>query len=171
MPHRCWKLGDNVATDEILPFQYMVLTDPEELGRHVLENVKPGFAAQVTPGDVIVAGNNMGYGSSREHAPLALKGAGVGAVIARSFSRIFYRNCINIGLPAIVCAEAVDGSDEGDLLDADIESGVIRNYMKGASFPFDPFPPFILNYLLKGGLIAALNEEAEQPPAEPVGTP
>jgi len=159
MPHRCWKFGDNVATDEILPSQYMVLTDPGELGKHVLENVKPGFAAQISPGDIILAGKNMGYVSSREHAPLALKGSGVGVVVASSFARIFFRNCINIGLPVVACPAAVEESDEGDLLDVDIRKGLIRNCTKNAEFSFEPFPDFILAYLLKGGLINALNEE------------
>lgn len=157
--HRCWKLGDNVATDEILPSRYMVLTEPDELGKHVLEDAKPGFAESLSRGDILAAGFNMGYGSSREHAPLALKGAGVGAVVARTFSRIFYRNCINIGLPAIVSPEAVGGCDDGDVLDVDIYGGKIHNHTKNLSYSFDAFPDFILRYLETGGLINALNNE------------
>ena len=159
MRGKAWKLGDNVATDEILPFQYMVLTDPAELGKHVLENVKPGFAQKLTAGDIILAGENMGYGSSREHAPLALKGAGIGAVIAHSFARIFYRNCINLGIPVIVCPRAVDESREGDELSVDVENGVVVNETLGVRFPFEPFPQFILRYISKGGLIELLNEQ------------
>ncbi|MDR3355483.1 MAG: 3-isopropylmalate dehydratase small subunit [Synergistaceae bacterium] len=160
---RCWKLGDNVSTDEILPFQYMVLTDPSELGRHILGSVKPGFAEQLTRGDVLVAGLNFGYGSSREHAPLALKGAGIGAVVARSFARIFFRNCINIGLPAIVCSAAVDGICEGDSIGIGLQSGVIQNETSGARYAFAPFPPFIMEYVENGGLINTLNKRNSDP--------
>lgn len=154
----CWILGDNVATDEILPFQYMVLTEPAELGKHVLENVKPGFAAGLKQGDILVAGTNFGYGSSREHAPLALKGAGVGAIVARSFARIFFRNCINIGLPVIVCPAAVDAAVEGDDLLVDYQAGVVRNTTKRISHTFPPFPESVREYLENGGLINTLNK-------------
>lgn len=159
MTGTAWKLGNNVATDEILPFQYMVLTDPAELGKHVLENVRPGFAQQLKPGDVIIAGDNMGYGSSREHAPLALKGAGVGAVIAKSFARIFYRNCINLGIPVIVCPQAADECAEGDVICVDIENGVIEDETTQKRYSFEPFPEFIQKYISKGGLIELLNEQ------------
>ena len=159
MKGKAWKLGNNFATDEILPFQYMVLTDPAELGKHLLENARPGLAAQIRPGDVIVAGDNMGYGSSREHAPLALKGAGVGAVIARSFARIFYRNCINLGIPVIICPQAADECAEGDVLSIDLERGKIANETKGTSYAFAPFPEIIQKYISKGGLIELLNEQ------------
>jgi 3-isopropylmalate dehydratase, small subunit len=156
---RCWKMGDNVATDEILPFQYMTLTEPSELGRHVLENVKPGFAQSIAAGDIIVAGGNFGYGSSREQAPLSLKGAGVGAVVARTFARIFFRNCINIGLPVIVCTEASDKAREGDILTIDFEEGVVCNETLGQSYPFPPFPKAVREYLDNGGLINTLNKK------------
>lgn len=159
MSNRCWKLGDNVSTDEILPSQYMTLTDIHELGKHVLEHSMPGFADRIKEGDVIVAGINMGYGSSREHAPLSLKGAGISLIVAKSFSRLFYRNCINIGLPVILCPQAVDESDNGDLLSADLKNGMIVNETKSKTFFFDPFPDFLLQLLLKGGLINFLNEE------------
>jgi len=162
MKGTAWKFGSNLATDEILPFQYMVLTDPAELGKHVLENVRPGFAAQPKPGDVIIAGDNMGYGSSREHAPLALKGAGVGAVIARSFARIFYRNCINLGIPVIVCTQASDECAEGDSLSVDLERGVIADETTGKQYSFEPFPEFIQKYISKGGLIELLNEQRKK---------
>ncbi|MDR1977146.1 MAG: 3-isopropylmalate dehydratase small subunit [Synergistaceae bacterium] len=164
--NRCWKLGDNVATDEILPFQYMVLTEPSELGLHVLENVKPGFARQLAKGDILVAGSNFGYGSSREHAPLALKGAGTGAVIAKSFARIFFRNCINIGLPAIVCPAAANAISEGESVELDLKLGKISvicrdSGSKSTSYAFEPFPPFLLEYLLNGGLINTLNRTSQ----------
>ncbi|GHS85866.1 3-isopropylmalate dehydratase small subunit [Synergistales bacterium] len=155
---RCWKLGDNVSTDEILPFQYMVLTDPSDLGKHVLGNVKPGFAAQLARGDILVAGLNLGYGSSREHAPLALKGAGIGAVVASSFARIFFRNCINIGLPAIVCPAASNDVLDGDDIEINLRSGEIRNATQDTRYAFDPFPPFIMEYIENGGLIDTLNK-------------
>lgn len=155
---RCWKLGDNVATDEILPFQYMTLTDPEELGRHILENTRPGFAEMVNPGDIVVAGSNFGYGSSREHAPLSLKGAGVGAVVAKSFARIFFRNCINIGLPAIVCPIAAEVAIEGDILTVDYTAGIVVNDSRGVSHAFPSFPTSVREYLDNGGLINTLNQ-------------
>ncbi|MDD4144857.1 MAG: 3-isopropylmalate dehydratase small subunit [Prolixibacteraceae bacterium] len=159
MSNRCWKLGDNVSTDEILPSQYMTLTDIHELGKHVLEHSMPGFAERIKDGDVIVAGINMGYGSSREHAPLSLKGAGIGLVVAKSFSRLFYRNCINIGLPVVLCPLAVDECDDGDHISVDLCNGRIINNTKSKIFSFDPFPDFLLQLLMKGGLINSLNEE------------
>ncbi|MDR1745367.1 MAG: 3-isopropylmalate dehydratase small subunit [Planctomycetota bacterium] len=155
---RCWKFGDNVATDEILPFQYMTLTEPAELGLHVLENARPGFAQKIAKGDIIVAGGNFGYGSSREQAPLSLKGAGAGAVVARTFARIFFRNCINIGLPAIVCPEASADANEGDDLAVDIAAGTIRNNTKGAAYAFPPFPESVMEYLRNGGLVNTVNK-------------
>ncbi len=156
---RAWTLGDNVATDEILPFNYMTLTEPAELGLHVLENVRPGFARKIAPGDIIVAGGNFGYGSSREHAPLSLKGAGLGAVVARSFARIFFRNCINIGLPAIVCPGASSDVAEGDELAIDVAAGVITNVTKGRSHSFPPFPESVMEYLRNGGLVNTVNRQ------------
>lgn len=159
---RCWKLGDNVATDEILPFQYMTLTEPEELGLHVLENVRPGFAAQLAPGDILVAGSNFGYGSSREHAPLALKGAKVGAVVAASYARIFFRNCINIGLPAVVCPAGAEEAEEGDCITLDMQAGTLRNETKNRSYAFQPFPESVIEYLADGGLINTLNKKRRE---------
>lgn len=153
--NRCWKMGDNISTDEILPSQYMTLTEKTELARHLLENRAPDFARLLALGDIILAGKNFGYGSSREHAPLALKGAGVGAIVAHSFARIFFRNCINIGLPAITCGEAVDEIQDGSYAAADLTNGVIISGSK--SYSFDPFPDFIMEYIKEGGLISALN--------------
>ncbi|MDR1730475.1 MAG: 3-isopropylmalate dehydratase small subunit [Synergistaceae bacterium] len=159
--NHCWKLGDNVPTDEILPFQYMVLTDPSELGLHILENVKPGFARRLARGDILAAGSNFGCGSSREQAPLALKGAETGAIVAKSYARIFFRNCINIGLPAVVCPAAVDAIVEGDRAEVNLTSGeivVMKENDNRAFYKFEPFPPFLLEYLLNGGLINTLNQ-------------
>jgi 3-isopropylmalate dehydratase small subunit len=155
--NRCWKLGDNVATDELLPFQYMTLTEPSELGLHLLENVRPGFAGKLSPGDVLVCGVNFGCGSSREHAPLALKGAGVGAVVAKSYARIFFRNCINIGLPAVICPSAAEEIGEGDSVVLNLETGKIETRNK--IFTFEPFPTFLMEHLLNGGLINTLNRQ------------
>jgi 3-isopropylmalate/(R)-2-methylmalate dehydratase small subunit len=132
------------------------------LALHILENVKPGFARQLAKGDILAAGFNFGCGSSREHAPLALKGAGIKAVVAKSFARIFFRNCINLGIPAILCPEAADAIQEGESAGLDLEAGkitVARNGKDGESavYHFEPFPSFILEYLLNGGLINTLN--------------
>ncbi len=159
---RVWKFGDNLATDVILPSQFMTLTDPAELGRHILENVKPGFAARLAPGDLIVAGANFGYGSSREHAPLALKGAGIGAVLAKSFARIFYRNCINIGLPVIVSPQAAEEAEDGDDLVIDLAAGSILNAGRGQTYRFRQFTGSALECLNAGGLINMLNQRKTQ---------
>ncbi|MDR3165223.1 MAG: 3-isopropylmalate dehydratase small subunit [Synergistaceae bacterium] len=153
--NRCWKMGDNISTDEILPSQYMTLTEKTELARHLMENAAPDFARLLKPGDIILGGNNFGYGSSREHAPLALKGAEVGAIVAKSFARIFFRNCINIGLPAITCPEAADEIQDGSCAAIDLANGVI---ISGKSYGFDPFPDFIMECIREGGLISALNK-------------
>ena len=126
-PGRVHKFGANVDTDVIIPARYLNLNTPEELAPHCLEGVDPEFAGRVQPGDIIVAETNFGCGSSREHAPLAIRGAGVSCVVAKSFARIFYRNAINLGLPILECPEAVDGSDPGDELAVELETGTIRN--------------------------------------------
>jgi len=148
-----WKYGDNVDTDVIIPARYLNVSTPEELARHCMEDVSPGFAGDVRPGDVIVAGENFGCGSSREHAPLAMKGAGVSCVIARSFARIFYRNAINTGLPILECPEAVKETERGDQLQVDLEAGAITNVRTGRTYRTSPFPPFILGIIEAGGLV------------------
>lgn len=158
MNKKCWKFGDNISTDEIIPVQYMVVVDPHELATHVMENIRPGFAQSFKPGDIILAGENFGYGSSREHAALALKGAGAGAVIASSFARIFYRNALNIGLPVIICPEAAEGSEEGDSLEIDLDKGFITDLTRNKNYSFSPFPAFIQNIIQNGGLIETLNQ-------------
>jgi 3-isopropylmalate/(R)-2-methylmalate dehydratase small subunit len=149
---RAWRLGDDVNTDLILPGRYLELTDPLEMAKHALEGLIPSFPERVRPGDIIVAGRNFGCGSSREHAPLALKHAGVGAVVAGSFARIFYRNAINIGLPALQCPEAPSTTAEGDILEIDLMGGSIRNLRTGVELQFTPLPRFVVEIIREGGL-------------------
>lgn len=148
-----WKFGDSISTDLIAPGRYFHLrSNLSELAKHVLEGARPEFASQVRSGDFVVAGENFGLGSSREHAPTILKLAGAKAVLAKSFARIFYRNCINIGLPAITCN--TDEIDEGDELLLDMEKGVVKNKTKGTELAFPPLPPFMNRILQEGGLVA-----------------
>jgi 3-isopropylmalate/(R)-2-methylmalate dehydratase small subunit len=153
---RVWNFGDNVDTDQIIPAEYLVTGDPEELGRHVFEKVRPEFARKVGRGDIIVAGGNFGCGSSREHAPRALIGAGVSCVVAKSFARIFYRNSINIGLPVVECNVNVK---EGDMLEIDFGRGVVENLTSGGEYSFPPLPPFLLNLIEAGGLVRYVQRE------------
>jgi len=147
------KYGDNINTDEIIPARYLNTTDPNELRAHCMEDVDPEFAKKVKPDDIITAGQNFGCGSSREHAPIAIKAAGVSCVIAKTFARIFYRNSINIGLPILECPEAVDGIGGGDEVEADLTTGRIRNLSTGQEFQANPFPPFMQQIITAGGLI------------------
>ncbi len=153
---RVWKYGDNVDTDVIIPARYLNTTDPSELARHCMEDIDASFAGGHQPGDIIVAGRNFGCGSSREHAPLAIKGAGVSCVIAESFARIFFRNAINIGLPIFEAAEAVREARSGDELEVDALAGAIRNLTQGKSYQVRPLPPFIQEIIDAGGLMARL---------------
>ena len=146
------KFGDNINTDDIIAAKYLVSTDSRELGSHCMENVRPDFVMKVKPDDIIVAGNNFGCGSSREHAPLAIKGAGIRAVIAKSFAGIFFRNAINIGLPFLEL-EAIDRISEGDLLEIDLSSGIIRNLSKNETYKSQPFPEFLQDIIEQGGLM------------------
>ncbi|MBC7250945.1 MAG: 3-isopropylmalate dehydratase small subunit [Anaerolineae bacterium] len=148
-----WKYGDNVDTDVIIPARYLNVSTAEELARHCMEDIDPGFAGAVQPGDVVVAGENFGCGSSREHAPLALKGAGVSCVVARSFARIFYRNAINVGLPILECPAAVEGIESGHRLGIDLEAGRIRNLTTGQVYQAEPYPPFMMAIIEAGGLV------------------
>ncbi len=150
---RVWKFGDDINTDEIIPARYLVTTDPEELAKHVMEDADPEFPNKVQPGDIIVAGKNFGCGSSREHAPLALKGAKIGAIIAESFARIFYRNAINLGLPIIESPEAAKEIEEGDIVEVDLEKGIIRNETKGKEYTFKPLPESLQKVFEAGGLM------------------
>jgi len=148
-----WKYGNHVDTDAIIPARHLNVSTPEELARHCMEDVDPHFAANVQPGDVIVAGENFGCGSSREHAPLAIKGAGVSCVVAKSFARIFYRNAINVGLPILECSEAVEETESGDRLTVNLRSGTITNERTGQTYRTAPFPEFIMGIIEAGGLI------------------
>ena len=150
---KAFKFGDNVDTDVIIPARYLTTSDPDELARHALEDLDPVFASEVEPGDVVVAGANFGCGSSREHAALALKGAGVGAVVASSFARIFFRNAINMGLAVSTCPEAVDSIDAGDEVRVDIAAGRVMNVTKDLAFDAEPLPEFVLGIVAAGGLV------------------
>ncbi|MBE0481023.1 MAG: 3-isopropylmalate dehydratase small subunit [Dehalococcoidia bacterium] len=145
--------GADINTDVIIPARYLNVSDAGELACHCMEDVDPGFISRVGPGDMIVAGTNFGCGSSREHAPLAIKAAGVSCVIARSFARIFYRNALNIGLPILECEEAVDKTEAGDTLEVDLSTGEIRNIDRKLVFRARPFPEFMLELIRAGGLI------------------
>ena len=150
---RVWKYGDNVDTDVIVPARYLTTGDPAELATHCMEDIDASFVAGVARGDIIVAGENFGCGSSREHAPIAIKASGVSCVIASSFARIFYRNAINIGLPILECAEAAAAIQGGDAVEVDFESGLIRDLTSGARFTAMPFPTFVRSIVAAGGLI------------------
>jgi 3-isopropylmalate/(R)-2-methylmalate dehydratase small subunit len=156
---RLWMLGDNVNTDVIIPGRYNVTTDRAQLASHCLCEVLPEFAVQVQPGDVVMAGHNFGCGSSREHAPSALLGCNVRAVIARSFARIFYRNAVNIGLPVLICDEAVTASEDGQQMEVDLESGTIVNITTGQTFQAEPLPPFVAAIVAAGGIIEYIRRE------------
>ena len=147
------RYGRDIDTDVIIPARYLTTTVPEELAKHCLEDLDPAFASKVEPGDILVAEENFGCGSSREHAPISIKAAGVSVVIAKSFARIFYRNAINIGLPIMECAEAVDGIKSGDRVAVDADTGTIKNLTTGQVFHAQPFPPFIQEIIAYGGLI------------------
>ncbi|MCJ7520896.1 MAG: 3-isopropylmalate dehydratase small subunit [Dehalococcoidia bacterium] len=147
------KYGADVNTDVIIPARYLNMSDPDELARHCMEDIDADFINRMQLGDIIVADTNFGCGSSREHAPLAIKAAGVGCVIARSFARIFYRNALNIGLPILECVEAVDKTDAGDVLEVELSTGEIVNTTKGLTFKAEPIPDFMLELIESGGLI------------------
>jgi 3-isopropylmalate dehydratase small subunit len=150
---KAWKFEDDVDTDAIIAARHLALTDPEELGRLLMETIRPGFPGEVSPGDLIVAGKNFGCGSSREHAPLAIKGAGIAAVLAVNFARIFYRNSFNMGLPIFECAPAARDIQEGDLIEIDAGSGRIRDLTRKTSYQAQPIPPFMRELLSAGGLM------------------
>ena len=158
-----WKYGDNVDTDVIIPARYLTMSTPEELAPHCMEDLDPGFAEAVQPGDVIVAGENFGCGSSREHAPLAIKGAGVSCVVAKSFARIFYRNAINSGLPILECPQAVEDAEKGDVLTVDLAGGTITNARTGCVHQIAPFPPFIMQIIEAGGYVAYTRRRLHEP--------
>lgn len=150
---KVWRFGDDVDTDLIIPARYLNTSDPKELAAHCMEDADPSFAGKVQPGEVIVAGKNFGCGSSREHAPLAIKSAGVSCVIAQTFARIFYRNAINIGLPILESAEASAEIKEGDVVEVCLEEGKIINHSTGRTYQGKPFPDFMQKLISTGGLI------------------
>lgn len=150
---RVWKYGDNVDTDAIIPARYLNVSTPEALAEHCMEDIDASFAQGVQEGDIVVAGSNFGCGSSREHAPLALKGAGVSCVVAVSFARIFYRNAINIGLPILECPAAVEVAETGHTLEVDLQAGTVRNVDTGQTCEAEPYPPFLVAIIEAGGLI------------------
>ncbi len=152
MKGNVWKFGDDVDTDAVIPGRYLVLNTPEELAHHTFEGVRPDFAGNVQKNDIIVAGNNFGCGSSREHAPIALKGTEISCVIAKSFARIFFRNAINIGVALLECPDT-DSIDEGDELDIDLANGTINNITKGETYQATPLPEFVRGIMDAGGLI------------------
>ncbi len=150
-----WVFGDNIDTDAIIAARYLSTIVPEELAEHLMEDIWPEFPRLIKPGDLIVAGSNFGCGSSREHAPLAIKGAGISCVVARSFARIFYRNAINIGLPILECEEGLDTLRSGmDRLQVDLGQGLVTNVQNGDIYHSAPFPPFMQELIERGGLVA-----------------
>ena len=152
------KYGDNVDTDVIIPARYLNTSDHKELASHCMEDIDKDFVKKVKEGDIIVANMNFGCGSSREHAPIAIKASGIGCVIASTFARIFYRNSINIGLPILECDEAAKDIDDGNEVEIDFDSGVITNITKNKTYKAQPFPEFIKDIINKGGLLKSLQK-------------
>lgn len=158
---KVYKYGDNVDTDVIIPARYLNVPDPQELAKHCMEDIDINFAKNVQKGDIIVANKNFGCGSSREHAPISIKAAGVSCVIAETFARIFYRNAINIGLPIIECKEAADRIEAGDEVEIDFDSGKIYNKTKGEEYQGQAFPEFMQKIIKSEGLINYINNNAD----------
>ena len=156
------KYGDHVDTDVIIPARYLNTQSHEELAAHCMEDIDRDFRAKSKPGDILVAGLNFGCGSSREHAPIAIKAAGVSCVIAKNFARIFYRNAINIGMPILECPAASEGIGDGDEVSIDFDTGVITNETKHETYQAEPFPPFIREMIARGGLMASLRAKEGQ---------
>jgi 3-isopropylmalate/(R)-2-methylmalate dehydratase small subunit len=159
---RVWKFGNDIDTDLIIPARYLNTTDPQELASHCMEDADPGFADKVQKGDIIVAQKNFGCGSSREHAPIAIKEAGVACVIAGTFARIFYRNAVNIGLPIMESAAAAAALQEGDQVEVDLETGQIENLSRPGSYQSVPFPEFMQGIMQAGGLINYVRERMKK---------
>ena len=154
-----FRYGDNIDTDVIIPARYLNTQNAQELAAHCMEDIDKTFITRVQPGDIMVGGENFGCGSSREHAPLAIKTAGVSCVIAKSFARIFYRNAINIGLPILECPAASEATREGDVVKVDFDTGLITDETTGQTFEATPFPPFIQKIITAGGLMNSLRQE------------
>lgn len=158
---KAWKFGKDIDTDRIIPARYLVTTDPKELAKHCMEDADPKFATNVKKGDIIIADKNFGCGSSREHAPIAIKGSGISCVIAESFARIFYRNSFNMGLPILECKEAVKATKKGDVLKVDLGKGIITNVTKKKTFQASPVPPFMQELVAAGGLMKWIEKQAK----------
>jgi len=156
---RTWRYGDDINTDVLIPARYLNTSDPAELAKHALEDLDADFVTNVQPGDIIVGGKNFGCGSSREHAPIAIKAAGVSCVIASSFARIFFRNSINLGLPILECPEAVEHAEAGDVLKVDLTEGTIVNTTTGLTYKATPFPEGVMKIIRAGGLMNSIKEE------------
>ena len=159
---KVWIFGDDINTDLIIPGKYLELIDPEEMAQHAMEGIDPEFPKKIQEGDIIIGGTNFGCGSSREHAPLALKYAGISAVIAESFARIYYRNSINIGLPALECPGATDAVKEGDTIEVDIAVGTVKIHRTDAELSFIPLPDFMLKILNDGGLVTYIRNHMDE---------
>lgn len=166
---RAWVFGKNVDTDAIIPARYCNTADPKELAKHCMEDADPTFIHHMQPGDLIVADANFGCGSSREVAPLCIKAAGVSAVVAKSFARIFFRNAINIGLPIFECPQAVEGIAQGDEIEIDLSAGTLRNLTRGSEYMLTPFPEFLQRIIARGGLLAYVEERLAQKAREDEG--
>ncbi|MDP3112567.1 MAG: 3-isopropylmalate dehydratase small subunit [Thermodesulfovibrionales bacterium] len=148
-----WKFGNDIDTDAIIPARYLNTSDPKELAKHIMEDADRDFPSKVKAGDIIVAGKNFGCGSSREHAPIAIKAAGIQAVIAKSFARIFYRNSFNTGIPIFESEEASEKIAQGDEIEIDTDGGIIKNISKGETYKANPIPPFMQELISAGGLV------------------
>lgn len=168
---RVWMLGDNIDTDQLAPGRYLSLTDPKELATHCLEGLRPEFAKEAKPGDIVVAGDNFGCGSSREHAPIALKSLGISCLVSASFARIFFRNCINLGLPALTSPEAAAAISDGDQVRIDLDSGRIENLTRGDVFQSPPLPEFLTEIIQAGGMTQYVQREMQQRAAKRQGEP
>ena len=156
---RIWKFGDNIDTDIIIPARYLNTSDPKELAAHCMEDIDTTFVSRVQPGDIIVGGPNFGCGSSREHAPIAIKASGISCVIAPSFARIFYRNAINMGLAIMESKEASEAIGDGDRIEVDFETGIINDITTGQTFTAKPFPEFIRKIISADGLVGYISQK------------
>ncbi len=159
---KAWKFGNDIDTDVIIPARYLNTSDPDELATHCMEDADAQFVSKASEGDIIVGGKNFGCGSSREHAPIAIKACGISCVLAKSFARIFFRNSINIGLPILEAPEAIEGIDEGDEVKIDVEKGIIENLTKGKTYQAASFPEFMQKIMAAGGLIEYVKSKVNQ---------